>query len=99
LNEVSEPTVCPPAGSVTCVADHPHGVEFCVNHIAVDGDGVVYANGEDGVLSAISQGGGLKGSLFLDSALGAAYTPLSLGPDGTIYTQDLGHLIAVGRQP
>jgi hypothetical protein len=86
-------------GSLTCVADHPHGFEFCVNHIAVDGDGVVYANGEDGVLYAISQGGGLKQSLFLDSALGAAYTPLSLGPDGTIFTQNFGHLIAVGRQP
>ncbi len=86
-------------GSLTCVDDHPNGFEFCVNHIAVDRDGVVYANSEDGFLYAISQGGGLKQSLFLDSALGAAYTPLSLGPDGKIYTQNFGHLIVVGRHP
>ena len=85
-------------GTLTCVADHPHGFEFCVNHVAIDRDGVVYANSEDGFLYAISPGGGLAGRLFLDQAVGAAYTPVSLGPDGRIYTQNLGHLIVVGRR-
>ncbi len=85
-----------PDGSLSCLSDHPNGFEFCVNHIAVDRDGVVYANSEDGFLYAISQGGGLKQSLFLNQAVGAAYTPVSLGPDGKIYTQNLGHLLVVG---
>jgi hypothetical protein len=28
--------------------------------------------------------------------IGAAYTPLSVGPDGKIYTQNAGHLFVVG---
>jgi hypothetical protein len=86
-----------PDDTLSCVSDHPNGFEFCVNHIAIDRDGDVYANSEDGSLYAISQGGGLKQSLFLDSALGAAYTPVSIGPDGKIYTQNFGHLIVVGK--
>jgi hypothetical protein len=37
------------------------------------------------------------GQLFLNQALGAAYTPLSIGPDGKFYTQNNGHLFAVGN--
>jgi hypothetical protein len=37
------------------------------------------------------------GKPFLDLALGAAYTPLSIGPEGTIYTQNKGHFFAVGN--
>ena len=40
----------------------------------------VYANSEDGNLYAIAQGEILKQSLFLNLALGAAYTPVSIGP-------------------
>jgi hypothetical protein len=63
----------------------------------VDKNGVVYANSEDGNLYAIAQGGVEKQRIFLQLALGAAYTPLSIGPDGRIYTQNAGHLFVVGN--
>jgi hypothetical protein len=37
------------------------------------------------------------GKMFLNIALGAAYTPLSIGPDGKLYTQNNGHLFVVGN--
>lgn len=86
-----------PDGTLTCVADHPDGFEWCINAGAVDKNGVVYANSEDGNLYAIAQGGVEKQRIFLQLALGAAYTPLSIGPDGKIYTQNAGHLFAVGE--
>jgi outer membrane protein assembly factor BamB len=86
-----------PNGSVTCVDDHPHGFEWCVNAFGIDSNGVVYANSEDGNIFAINQGGTLKQKKFLQLALGAAYTPLTIGPDGRIYTQNDGHLFVVGN--
>jgi hypothetical protein len=86
-----------PDGTVSCVSDHPHGFEWCVNAPVIDGDGVVYANSEDGNLYTIEQGGTLKGHIFQQLALGAAYTPTSLGQDGKIYSQNDGHLFVVGR--
>jgi hypothetical protein len=90
-------------GQVTCVEDHPGGFEYCVNVAAVDVDGTVYANSEDGNLYAVDPAGGLLARTFLDSAAGAAYTPVGIGPDGVVYAQNLGHLIAVspvgGRRP
>jgi hypothetical protein len=86
-----------PDGSVTCVSDHPNGFEWCVNAPAIDLNGVVYANSEDGNLFAINQGGALKQKIFQQLALGAAYTPASLGSDGKIYSQNAGHLFAVGK--
>jgi outer membrane protein assembly factor BamB len=83
-------------GRVTCVADHPQGFEWCINAPAVDGDGVVYANSEDGNLYAIEQGGELRRKTFLQLALGAAYTPLAIGPEGRVYTENDGHLVALG---
>ena len=68
-----------PDGNVTCVNDHPHGFECCVNAPAVDRNGTVYANSEDGNLYVIRQGGTLRDHLFLELADGAAYTPLSIG--------------------
>jgi|SRR5580658_1321511 hypothetical protein len=44
-------------GSLTCVADHPNGFEWCVNSPAIDANGVVYANSEDGNPFASPQGG------------------------------------------
>lgn len=82
--------------SVQCVDDHPNGFEWCVNAVAVDRRGVVYANSEDGNLYAIEQGGKAVTRTFLRLALGAAYTPLSIGGDGRIYTQNDGHLFVVG---
>jgi outer membrane protein assembly factor BamB len=58
---------------------------------------VVYANSEDGNIFAINQDGTLKQKKFLQLALGAAYTPITIGPDGRIYTQNDGHLFVVGN--
>jgi outer membrane protein assembly factor BamB len=86
-----------PDGSVTCVNDHPNSFEWCVNAMAIDANGVVYANSEDGNLFAINPDGTLKQKIFQQLALGAAYTPASLGLDGRIYSQNAGHLFVVGN--
>ncbi|MGZ5432473.1 MAG: hypothetical protein ACXWH7_06050 [Thermoanaerobaculia bacterium] len=83
-------------GTVECVDDHPQTFEWCVNSLAVDRRGVVYVNSEDGHLYAIDQGGTMRERIFLQLALGAAYTPLSLGVEGRIYTQNAGRLFVVG---
>jgi len=85
-----------PNGSVTCVSDRPEGFEWCVNALAVDTRGVVYVNSEDGNLYAINPDGTLRENIFLQLAVAAAYTPLSLGADGKVYTQNAGHLFVVG---
>jgi hypothetical protein len=84
-------------GNVTCVSDHPHGFEFCVNAPAIDSLGNVYNNSEDGNLYVVDANGNLRENIFLKLAVGAAYTPLSIGSDGKIYTQNAGHLFVVGR--
>ena len=84
-------------GEVACTSDHPHGFEFCVNAPALDRQGNVYNNSEDGNLYVVGPDGALREHLFLDLALGAAYTPVSIGADGRIYTQNDGHLFVVGR--
>jgi hypothetical protein len=84
-------------GHVTCVSDHPVGFEWCVNAPAVDSAGAVYANSEDGGLYVIRANGTLRDHLFLQLAIGAAYTPLSIASDGKILTQNDGHLFAVGN--
>jgi hypothetical protein len=71
--------------------------EWCVNAPAVDGNGTVYAGSEDGSLFVINQGGKLKGQIFLQQALGAAYTPVSIGLDGKIYTLNNGEMFVVGK--
>ena len=70
-----------------------------MNQPALDVDGTAYLNGEDGVLYAFDRSGHVIGQVFLDTALGAAYTPLSIGPGGIIYTQNNGVLFAVGAAP
>jgi hypothetical protein len=84
-------------GSVTCVSDHPNGFEWCVNAVVIDANGVVYANSEDGNLYAINPDGTLKQNIFQQLALGAAYTPASIGLDGKIYSQNAGHLFVAGN--
>lgn len=76
---------------------HPNGYEWCINAPAIDKSGVVYVNSEDGNVYVLSPTGKLQSKLFLKLALGAAYTPLSLGPDGQIYTQNDGELFVVGQ--
>jgi outer membrane protein assembly factor BamB len=85
-----------PDGVVTCVDEQPNGFEWCVNAPAIDIRGTVYANSEDGNLYAIAQGGTVEDKIFLQLALGAGYTPVSIGPDGRLYAQNAGHLFAVG---
>jgi hypothetical protein len=80
-----------PDGQVTCVDKQVNGFEWCVNAPAIDIRGTVYANSEDGNLYAIGQGGAVQ-KIFLQLALGAGYTPVSIGPDGKIYAQNAGHL-------
>jgi hypothetical protein len=85
------------SGEVTCVSDQPNGFEWCINQPGVDGNGVAYANSEDGFLYAIAPGGALAGRIFLNLAIGAAYTPLSISADGLIFSQNNGHLFVVGN--
>jgi hypothetical protein len=79
-----------------------NGFEWCINMPAVDANGSVYVNSEDGNIYVIPPGhSGLfsqpSSVLFLSTAIGAAYTPLSIGPDGKLYTQNNGHLFVVGN--
>jgi outer membrane protein assembly factor BamB len=92
-----------PDGSITCVPNTSGnqwaniGFEWCINAPVVDRNGVVYANSEDGNLYAIAQGGTLRQNIFLDQALGAAYTPLAIGSDGKVYTENKGTLFVIGN--
>jgi outer membrane protein assembly factor BamB len=86
-----------PSGAIECFpAGGDEGFEWCVNAPAVDANGTVYVNSEDGFLYAINQGGAIKEKIFLQLALGAGYTPLAIGSDGLIYAQNAGHLFALG---
>ena len=84
-------------GVFTCTSDHPFGFEWCVNAPGVDVNGTVFANSEDGNLYELDRNGNLVNQVFTNLAVGAAYTPLSIGPDGKIYTQNNGHLFVVGN--
>jgi hypothetical protein len=84
-------------GSLSCVSDHPLGFEWCVNAPAVDVNGTTFANSEDGNLYVLDRNGRQISTTFTNLAVGAAYTPLSIGPDGRIYTQNNGHLFVVGN--
>jgi hypothetical protein len=86
-----------PDNSISCVNDKPFSFEWCVNGVAVDANGVVYANAEDGNVYAINQGGTLKKRLFMKIALRSAYTPTVLAGDGKIYVQQNGELFVIGN--
>jgi hypothetical protein len=88
--------------NTTIDAGHSGGYEWCINAPAVDSAGVVYVNSEDGNIYSLAQGNtGVfttpQQQKFLKLAIGAAYTPLSIGADGRIYTQNDGHLLVVGN--
>jgi hypothetical protein len=85
------------SGAIACLTDHPFSFEWCVNAPAIDATGTVYANGEDGWLYAIAQGGTVKDRILQRYPFGAAYTPVSLGGDGKVYSQNSGHLFVIGR--
>lgn len=84
-------------GSISCVSDHPFFFEWCVNAPAVDANGTVFSNSEDGNLYIINSSGVLVNRVFTNLAIGAAYTPLSIGPDGKVYTQNDGKLFVTGN--
>jgi outer membrane protein assembly factor BamB len=86
-----------PDGSLSCRPARAGGFEWCINAPAVDVHGNVYANAEDGHVYVIGQGGKLLQKFFLHLALGAAYTPLSIGFDGLIYTMNDGKMFVVGK--
>ena len=88
--------------STTIDDEHPNGYEWCINMPAIDMLGNVYVNSEDGNVYELPQAhSGIftapSGKMFLNSAIGAAYTPISIGPDGKIYTQNNGQLFVVGH--
>jgi hypothetical protein len=92
--------------NTTIDGGHPNGFEWCINMPAVDMNGNVFVNSEDGNAYEIAQPSSTgpnvmitqpAGKLFLKSAADAAYTPLSIGADGKIYTQNDGHLLVVGN--
>jgi outer membrane protein assembly factor BamB len=85
-----------PDGTVQCADDHPHGFEWCINAPAVDKNGVVYANSEDGHIYAVAADGTLRDRFFLDRALGAAYTPLALDRAGRVFALNNGHMTVIG---
>ncbi len=86
-----------PNGTFSCVSDHPNGFEWCVNAPAVDVNGTVYFNSEDGNLYVVDRNGKLVRRVFTQLAIGAAYTPLSIGPDGKIYTENDGRMFVLGE--
>ena len=68
-------------GGLTCTSTNPNGFEWCINMPAVDVNGNVYATSEDGNLYVLPQGNsGIfttpTQNLFLNLAVGAAYTPI-----------------------
>jgi outer membrane protein assembly factor BamB len=87
-----------PDGSKACIDDHPHGFEWCINAVAVDRDGTVYANSEDGNAYAITADGKYRDALFLEQSLGAAYTPIALDHAGRVFALNNGHLAVLGAR-
>ena len=85
------------SGALSCTSDHPQGFEWCVNAAAVDENGTVYANSEDGRAYAILQDGTVAQSRFLVQSLGAAYTPVTVDGQGRTYTMNGGVLTVVGK--
>jgi outer membrane protein assembly factor BamB len=84
-------------GTIACTSDHPYGFEWCIDAPAVDRNGAVYVNSEDGTAYAISPDGTLQGSTFLDKAEGAAYTPVVLDHAGRVYAINNGHVQVLGE--
>ena len=56
--------------NTTIDKDHPNGYEWCINAPAIDANGVVYVNSEDGNVYVLEQGGKLQSKLFLQLASG-----------------------------
>ena len=92
-----------PNGSLRCTPDHPYGFEWCINAAAIHQEGTVYANSEDGNVYSIPQGHTgvftqFRQRFFTNLALDAAYTPLSISSRGVVFTENDGHLFAIGKE-
>jgi outer membrane protein assembly factor BamB len=85
------------SGALSCTSDHPQGFEWCANAAAVDENGTVYVNSEDGRVYALLQGGSVAQSRFLTQSLGVAYTPITVDGQGRTYTMNAGVLTVVGK--
>jgi hypothetical protein len=68
-----------------------------LNAAAYDVNGSVYVNSEDGNLYVLNPHGKMERRIFLNRATDAAYTPVSLGPDGRIYALNDGVLFMLGK--
>jgi hypothetical protein len=104
LSQVNPQTMKPEWSfqNTTINSTNPRGYEWCVNAPVVDRKGIVYATSEDGHVYSIPQGHtGVfitpLQKIFLLEALGAAYTPMSIGEDGKEYSQNNGHLFVIGK--
>lgn len=62
---------------------------------AIDEDGNVYANSEDGWVYKLGQGGVLRDRMFLLESIGAAYTPISLDHKGRLFSLNGGDLFVI----
>ncbi|MFT3836511.1 MAG: hypothetical protein QM723_05910 [Myxococcaceae bacterium] len=80
-----------------CDDDHPNGFEWCINAPAVDAQGNVFGNAEDGNLYVIGPDGTKKAQHFLKLAIGAAYTPLAIDSKGRLYALNGGDLFVMGE--
>jgi outer membrane protein assembly factor BamB len=85
--------------STEATSDNPHGYEWCVNAPAVDADGTVYSNSEDGYVHAITSDGNLRDKVRLGDVGGSIYTPLALDKAGHVYALHAGHLLSAGAAP
>jgi hypothetical protein len=86
-----------PDGGVTCTSDQPNGFEWCVNAPAVDGQGLLYANSEDGNLYVIDPALRTATPIFLELSLGAAYTPVGIDYQGRVYALNGGTMRVLGQ--
>ena len=77
----------------------PSVKEWCINSAVVDpATRSVLANSEDGKLYRWDLSSNtLSQSLVLTPGLGEAYTPTTIGVDGTVYAINNGTLFAVGK--
>ena len=76
---------------------NPESREWCANAPAIDRDGNVIVDAEDGFVYVIGQGGIERSRTFLNQALGAAYTPAAIDSRGRIYALNNGELSVRGR--
>jgi hypothetical protein len=76
---------------------NPNTREWCANAPAIDRDGNVVVDAEDGFVYVIGQGGIQRSSTFLNQALGAAYTPAAIDSRGRIYALNNGELSIRGN--